>query len=125
MTKAYEADPEAFKNESKNIYRRVLTLFDANKNNKFEEEEHVRFFKHMGHMSDAGDMESFRVAYNSTDSVPLDVVVEAWYQFKTGTKTTAQNDTIDKAIRTALHPVLHNENRTDNEVNFPSLAYIL
>ena len=106
FTRSYVANPDAYIIEMRAAYLELLTLFDANANNKLEIEEHVRFFKAMGHVSNAGDMESFRVAYGTADSVPLDVARDTWHQWRTGIATTANNDTIDLAIKTALHEEL-------------------
>ena len=104
LSQAYEANPEAFRNEIMKFYRRLLSIFDFNMNNMLEEDGHIRFFKVMGHMNYAKDMASFKVAFNHTGSVPLDFAIDDWIQFRLGTATTSQNDTIDRAIRTALHP---------------------
>ena len=104
LSQAYDTNPEAFRYEIKKFFRRLLSFFDANMNNMLEEDEHVRFFEVMGHVNYAKDMASFKVAFNHTGSVPLDVAIDAWTKFRLGTSTTSQNDTIDNAIRTALHP---------------------
>ena len=106
LTQAYVADPDAFIKEMRAAYRDVMTLFDANMNNMIEMDEHVRTFKVFGHVSDTADMASFQMAYKGAESIPLEEVVNLVIEFRTGTATTAQNDTIDEAIQTALHEEL-------------------
>ena len=106
MTQAYEADPEAEIKLHAAAHRDIRSLFDINMNNKLEMEEYVRIFKALGHISDSADMESFRIAYNTTESVPFDVDMGLWIQFMTDKSTSATNDTMDEAIKTALHEEL-------------------
>ena len=101
-TQAYTANPDAYIKEMRVGYRDFLSLFDANTNNKIEIDEHVRSFKVFGHMSDAADIESFKVAYNSTNSVSLESAVNITLQFRTGTMTTSENDAMDMAVKTVL-----------------------
>ena len=71
-----------------------------------EIDEHIRFFKVYGFTSEIDDIEAFRVAYNNTDNVPLADVIEIWLRFRTDAATSAENDTVDQAIRMALHEEL-------------------
>ena len=106
LTEAYLSNPDACVQEVRAAHRDLVSLFDVNVNFRMEMDEHVRLFKVLGHFNDSADMASFKVAYNNTDSVPFDVVIDTLTQFRTGTATTAQNDTIDEAIKTALREEL-------------------
>ena len=103
---AYEANPEAYIKEIKAAYTDALSLYDTNMNSMMELDEHVRFFKVHGLKSDIYDIESFRIAYNNTDSVPLADVIDTWLQFGSDTTTNPSNDTIDQAIKMASHEEL-------------------
>ena len=105
-TQAYERNPDAYRLEIRAAYTDLTYLFDANMNNMMEMEEHVRLCKAFGHTSNVGDMASFRVAFNNSESVPLSVAINAWLRFRTNTMTTTETDTIDEAIKTALHEEL-------------------
>ena len=106
MTQAFERDPEAEIKLLTTANRNIQLLFDANMNNKLDMEEYVRISKVLGHNSDSADRASFRIAYNDTESVPHDVEIETWIRFMTDNSTSATNDTMDEAIKTALHEEL-------------------
>ena len=106
MTQVFERDPEAEIKLLTTANRNIQSLFDANMNNKLDMEEYVRISKVLGHTSDSADMASFRIAYNTTESVPHDVEIETWIRFMTDNSTGATNDTLDEAIKTALHEEL-------------------
>ena len=106
LTQAYVADPNAYVKEIRAAYRDLVSLFDANINNMIEMDEHMRALEVYGHINSAANMASFKMAYKGADSVSLEKAVNFWLQFWTGTTTTAQNDTIDEAIKTALHEEL-------------------
>ena len=103
MTQAHEANPEAEIILHTAASKDFQSLFDTNINNKLDMEEHVRTFKVFGHNSDSSDIASFRIAYNNTESVPHDVVMEIWIRFISDNSTSATSDTIDGAIKTALN----------------------
>ena len=105
-TQAYVANPDAYINTMRAAYRDLLSLFDANMNNILEMDEHVRALKVYGHISDAADMASFRMAYKGAESISLEEVVNLMVEFRTGTATTVQNDTLDEAIKAVLHEKL-------------------
>ena len=106
LTQAYEENPEAYTREIHAGFKDFFSLIDANMNNMLEIEEHIRWFRVFGLTNNKSDMAAFRVAYNNTDSVPLDVAIDIWLEFRVGTTTTATNDTIDEAIKTASHEEL-------------------
>ena len=106
MTQAYETDPEAEIKLCTAANRDIQSLFDTNRNNKLDMEEYVRISKVLGHNSDSADRASFRIAYNTTESVPHDVEIDTWIRFMTDNSTSATNDTMDKAMKTALHEEL-------------------
>ena len=83
-----------------------MSQYDINMNSMIEIDEHLRFLKTHGFTSDIDDMVFIRVAYNNTDSVPLADVVDMWLHFGADATTSAQNDTIDQAIRMVSHEEL-------------------
>ena len=103
FTEAYEANPNTYILEIRAAYRDFISLFDANMNNMLEIEEHVRLFKVFGRINNEAAKASFRIAYKTTESVPLDVVIDTWIRFRIGITTTTKNDSLDEAIKTALH----------------------
>ena len=102
LTDSYMANPEAYIKEMRAAFRDHLSLFDTNTNSMIETEEYVRSFKVFGHVHDAADIAAFKVAFNGSDSVSLEEAVNISLQFQAGTMITAENDTIDEAIKTAL-----------------------
>ena len=94
-------DSDAYIKEMRVGYKDLIPLFDTNTNNMLDLDEYVRFFKVFGYLSDAADIASFKVAYNSTNSVSLEKAVNIALQHRTGTSTTAQSDPLDNAMRTA------------------------
>ena len=105
-TQSYVGDPDAYIKETRAAYRDLVTLCDANMNNMLEMDEHVRVLEVYGHTNREANMASFKKAYKGAESVSLEQVVNLLLQFRIGTATTAQNDTIDEAIQTALHEEL-------------------
>ena len=81
-------------------------MSDTDMDNMLEADEYIRMLKVFGHNSDSGDMASFNIAFNNAESVPLTVAIEAWIQFRTDETTSATNDTMDEAIKTALREEL-------------------
>ena len=106
ITEAYDANPEAEIKLQTAANKNIQLLVDIDKNNKLDIEECVRIFKMFGHNSDSSDVAAFRIAFNSTESVPLDVAMEIFIQFMTDKWTSSTNDTMDEAIKTALHEEL-------------------
>ena len=106
MTKAYDENPEAEIKLQTAGHRDVQSLFDTNMNNKLDMEEYIRMLNVLGHNSQASDMASFKIAYNNTESVRNDLEMETWIRFMTDNSTGATNDTMDEAIKTALHEEL-------------------
>ena len=106
MTKAYETDPKAEIILHTAANKDFQSLFDADMNNKMDMKECVRILKVFGHNSDSSDMAAFRIAYNNAESVPLDVAMKTWIKFMTDKSTSATNDTMDEAIKRAIHEEL-------------------
>ena len=103
---AYKANPDAYAREVKAAFSDFFSMFDVNINSIIEIDEHMRFLKFHGFTSEIDDMEFIRVAYNSTDSIPLADVINIWLQCETDIRTSRTNDTIDQAIRTVSHEEL-------------------
>ena len=99
-------NPDSYIKEILAAYRDLFPLFDANMNNMFEMEENVRMMKVFGHVSDAADIAALKGIYKGAESISLEKAVNASLQFRTGTTTTAQNDTVDEAIKTTLREEL-------------------
>ena len=100
------ADPDAYIKETRAAYRDLVTLCDANMNNMLEMDEHVRVLEVFGHTNREANIASFKKAYKGAESVSLEKMVNLVLQFRIGTTTTAENDTIDEVIKTALHEEL-------------------
>ena len=83
-----------------------MSMFDVNMNRMMEMNEHLRYLKVHGFTSEIDDMEFFRVAFNNTDSVPMEKVVDMWLHFGTDLTTNAENDAIDQAMKTVSHEEL-------------------
>ena len=106
MTQAYELNAEAEIILHTATNKEFQSLFDTDMNNQLDVGEYVRKFKVFGHNNDSSDMAAFRIAYNNTERVPSKVAMKSWIRFVTDTSTSATNDTIDEAIKTALHEEL-------------------
>ena len=100
----YETSSEAYKLMVKAAYMDLMSLLDANKNGKIDMDEHLRSCKSMNHTNTAHNIESFLVAYNNADGVPLAEAADAWVKLRTNTQTTAEGNKIDQAIKAILEP---------------------
>ena len=107
MTNAYEANIEAEIKLHTAANRDFQSLFDSDMINQLDMQEYVSMLKVFGHHSESSDKAAFMNAFNNTESGPLDVEMEKWIRFMKDNSTSALNDTMDEAIKKALHKELY------------------